>query len=208
VVPAPASPRWRRVRDTALVEACLDGDEDAWSELVFRYSRLVYSIPRRYGLDVDASQDVFQEVFAILVRQLPRIRRQAGLPKWLMTTTHRVCRQWFNRAARTPEAHLQPLDDDEPPPTQMLKWERQHLVHQALRELGGRCEELLTALFTHQGPTNYQDVARALGIAVGSIGPSRARCFAKLLEIYQRLERGDPGESNPNVSIPASRSPK
>ncbi|MHC4429247.1 MAG: hypothetical protein ACYS0D_11710 [Planctomycetota bacterium] len=64
------------------------------------------------------------------------------------------------------------------------------------------------ALFTHQGPTNYQDVARALGIAVGSIGPSRARCFAKLLEIYQRLERGNPGESNPNVSIPASRSPK
>ncbi len=35
--------------DPALVQACIDGDEGAWYELVERYSRLVYSIALRNG---------------------------------------------------------------------------------------------------------------------------------------------------------------
>ena len=72
--------------------ACLAGDESAWREVVARYGRLVHSILKRYSLDRDAAEDVFQEVFAILLRQLPGIRRRTALPKWFITTTHRTCR--------------------------------------------------------------------------------------------------------------------
>ena len=187
-VPAPSLPTWRKCRDTALMDACIGGDQDAWSELVFRYARLVYSIPRRYGLGTEACEDVFQEVFSILVRQLPKIRRQTGLPKWLMTTTHRVSRLWFARHERRLEGLPTLLDSSEPPTSEMIQWEQQHLVRAALRELGGRCEELLTALYANQGPCSYHEVARQLGISVGSIGPTRSRCFAKLVGILERME--------------------
>jgi RNA polymerase sigma factor (sigma-70 family) len=174
--------------DEALVRACRDGDESAWREIVTRYGRLVFSIPRRYGLDPEASEDVFQEVFSILVEQLPAIRNPTGLPKWLITTTHRVsCR--VIRSARGRDAHIKDgIDPNAPPLEEALRWERQHLVREGLRRLGGRCEELLTSLYLDNEHVSYRDIARQFEMPVGSIGPTRARCLRKLMEVLRVLD--------------------
>ncbi|MHC4218430.1 MAG: RNA polymerase sigma factor [Planctomycetota bacterium] len=173
--------------------ACIAGDEAAWNELVGRYGQLVFSIPRRYGLDRDACEDIFQEVFSILVRQLPGIRRRTGLPKWFITTTHHVCRHWF-RQARKRAGEPSPMPETATPPAELIQeWEQQHLVRQALRRLGGRCQELLTILYANRGPASYEDVARQLDMPVGSIGPTRARCLRKLLALIEGME----GEGEP-----------
>ena len=49
--------------DAALVHLCRAGDETAWNELVDRYQRLIFTIPRRAGLSEEQAADVFQEVF-------------------------------------------------------------------------------------------------------------------------------------------------
>lgn len=59
--------------DAQLVAACRAGDAEAWQALVHRYQRLVYSIPRKAGLDDEACADVFQQVFTRLVEHLPRL---------------------------------------------------------------------------------------------------------------------------------------
>ena len=56
--------------DEALVLACRSGDAAAWETLIARYQRLVFSIPRRVGLDTDLSAEVFQQVFTILLERL------------------------------------------------------------------------------------------------------------------------------------------
>ncbi len=140
-------------------------------------------------MDRDACEDVYQEVFSIFVRRMGTIRRSTALPKWFITTTHRVCHQWFKQAQRSRAEQTHPIDDPVPAPDLLLEWERQHVVRQALRRLGGRCEELLVALYTDQGPEAYEDVARRLGIPEGSIGPTRARCLGKLTKIMESLER-------------------
>ncbi|MHC4107546.1 MAG: RNA polymerase sigma factor [Planctomycetota bacterium] len=175
-----------------MVEACLAGGEDAWEELVCRYGPLVFSIPRHYGLDQDVCEDIFQEVFSILIGQLRRIRSRTGLPKWFITTTHRVCCQWFRRSQRSANAEPPVMDGPAPPPEHVMRWERHQLVRQALRRLGGRCEELLLALYSNQGPDSYEHVARQLEIPVGSIGPTRARCLQKLMEILAAMEAEEP----------------
>jgi RNA polymerase sigma factor (sigma-70 family) len=183
----PSAP-WKDRSDEALVAACVSGEEAAWNELVCRYGQLVFSIPRRYGLDPDACEDIFQEVFSILIRQLPGIRRRSGLPKWFITTTHRVCRSWFRQARRRAGGLAHVAEAAAPPPDLVLHWERQQVVRQALRRLGGRCEELLTALYANQGSASYEDVARQIGAPIGSIGPTRARCLRKLLELLADAE--------------------
>ena len=72
---APPVDGWTRADDADVLTASVAGDDAAWSELVARYGRLVVSVPRRYGLGREACEDIFQEVFAILVRQLPEIGR-------------------------------------------------------------------------------------------------------------------------------------
>src|SRR5258708_38425842 len=55
--------------DARLVSQCLKGNEDAWSALLEKYKRLIYSIPIKYGLSVDQATDVFQEVCVELLSE-------------------------------------------------------------------------------------------------------------------------------------------
>ena len=75
--------------DAGLVEACLAGDDAAWEKLVRRYTPLVYSIPRRFGLPTIDADDVLQTVFTIAFRQLHSLKNRRCLAAWLITITRR-----------------------------------------------------------------------------------------------------------------------
>src|SRR5687768_7375866 len=75
--------------DPELVRACQSGSQSAWDELVHRYGRLVYSIPRRYGLSEADADDVFAAVWATVFRKLNNLKDETRLSAWLITTTHR-----------------------------------------------------------------------------------------------------------------------
>ncbi len=166
--------------DTELVDACLKEDEKAWNELVARYGRLVYSIPRRYGLSAADADDVFQNVFAIVLRRLGSLQNRELLAAWLITITSRETRHFAARRRPTQELGEEMVDGKDLPPDQVQQWERRDIVWQALEQLGNPCRELLTALFLNPDPTSYAQIAHKLKIPVGSIGPTRARCFKKL----------------------------
>lgn len=176
-----------RPDDHALIAACLRGDDDAWASLIERYERLVYSIPRRAGLDPEASEEIFQDVFAALVAALPRLQRRTALPKWLMTVAHRATMRWKRRARGVDPSELAAESGDEPPIATLARWEQQHLVHLALAELDPPCRTLLDALFRDAERPGYDRIAARLGIPVGSIGPTRARCLRKLLALLEAL---------------------
>lgn len=173
--------------DAQLVQACLTGNQSAWDELVERYARLVYSIPRRYRLEPADADDVFQAVFLQLFRQLAALREHDRLSSWLITTAHRESWRIGRRSQHGVDLDSIISDVGSPDPEAAVTWERQHLVRQGLAELGGRCERLLTALFLDPDHPDYERIALQLRIPVGSIGPTRARCFEKLEKILRRL---------------------
>lgn len=170
-----------------LLDRCRQGDQQAWSRLVEEYAALVYSIPRRYRFDDADTNDIFQNVFVSLLKNLNELRDDKALTRWLMTTTHRAC--WRRgqerskaRRASDVEAILVPAEQDLPL-ADLQRWEQRHLVDRALRQLGGLCESLLRALFIHPEGANYESVGERLRIPAGSIGPTRRRCLAKLADI-------------------------
>src|SRR5215468_11626272 len=77
--------------DPELVEDCLDGDPTAWEALVFRYQRLIYSIPVKLGFSQDDAADVFQSICLKLVEKLETLRDHNKLGSWLITATTREC---------------------------------------------------------------------------------------------------------------------
>jgi RNA polymerase sigma factor (sigma-70 family) len=167
-------------KDPDLIQACLNGDESAWKELVERYARLVYSIPYRWGFSSADADDVFQNVFTIVYRRLESLRDQNVLAAWLIRITKHECQRLRRRSPNEiepPESltdSAASLDDD----VEIL--ERQHLIRAALKQLEPRCRELLTALFLESATPNYAELSARLDIPIGSIGPTRARCFKKL----------------------------
>src|SRR5690348_10543602 len=181
--------------DKQLFEACRRGDEAAWEELVNRYQKLIYTIPRRAGLDADQAADVFQEVFTTLLRKLDHIEDPTRLHAWLVTTARRTT--W--RVIRKQQAFAnEPEDDGEDEVLTsipdnaaladdvLLKLEEQHRVRVALNGLDERCQKLLKLLFYENEPRPYAEIAAALGTSEGSIGPTRARCLQKMLRLLNK----------------------
>ncbi len=173
--------------DPDLIQACLNGDEPAWKELVARYGRLVYSIPFRYGLGAADADDIFQNVFIIVHRRLETLKDQTLLAPWLITVTARETQRWCKRTRDHSPLDDTAADSAEPPLERVQQWELQYAVHQALAQLEPRCRELLTALFLDGHPASYQEISARLGLTNGSIGPTRARCFKKLEAILMKM---------------------
>lgn len=165
--------------DPLLIQACIEGDPGAWNRLVAQYKRLVYSIPLDYRMSHDEADDVFQNVFVIVYKKLASLRDPGRFSAWLITTTHREC--WRHQRARGPQASDDViLVDESPAPDAIERWEREQTVRALLEQLGSPCQELLTALFLDSSEPSYQKISEQLGLPVGSIGPTRARCFQKL----------------------------
>ena len=168
-----------------LVAGARNGDKQAWDALVERYAPLIWSICRRHRLgDADAG-DVGQSVWLHLVDQLDRIRDPAALPGWLATTTQRECGRVL-RAARGPDNARSAVDAETVPDERAGTVEQDLLVaerHAALREAFADLppdDQQLIALLIADPPVPYAQISARLGIPVGSIGPTRARCLDKM----------------------------
>lgn len=175
--------------DSDLITACLTGDEQAWLVLLERYSRLIYSIPLRFGLPKSVADEIFQETCLILLEKLNTLRDREHLSSWLITVTRRGCIQrWRRKDIETVELQETNQALETTLEEVLLRLERQHLVQRALTELSPRCQQLLKALFFADPPPSYEEIAGKLAISTGSIGPTRARCLEKLRQQIVLLE--------------------
>jgi RNA polymerase sigma factor (sigma-70 family) len=153
----------------------------------------VYSIARQHDLAEDQCDDVAQFVFTQLLKYAGSIRDGAALPAWLAQTTRRACWKLVARLRRD-DARLRemphmaasdPAARDAAADAMLTATEQAHRVRAALDELGGRCRDLLRALFVESTSPDYDAMGRRLGMPVGSIGPTRVRCLAKLAALLE-----------------------
>jgi RNA polymerase sigma factor (sigma-70 family) len=184
--------------DKQLLLACRRGDSQAWESLVKRYQRLIYTIPRRAGLDEDQSAEVFQEVFTTLFQKLDDIDDPGRLHAWLVTTARRKTWRLISKERTLqqrrmgnneddPDEEFMKIPDEAPLPDEvMVRLEQQHEVRAAVANLDERCRKLLTLLFYEPEPLSYSEIAISLGTSAGSIGPTRARCLEKMLRLLNR----------------------
>lgn len=179
--------------DSELIEACLNGDSRAWEVLLVRYQRLIYSIPLRYGLQEHDANDIFQNVSILLLENLSRLRNRERLGAWLVITTRRECwrvlrqRQDISLNAEMESIPGRQVASDSHAEDDYLTLERQVIIRSALGQLGLLCQKLLTLLFYQQPRPSYAQIAGELSLSEGSIGPTRARCLEKLINILHQM---------------------
>jgi len=181
--------------DARLVERCLAGEARAWDALVARHERLVYAVARSYRLADEDLGDVFQEVFAALVRGLPRLRDPRTLVRWLASTTERIARATARRRRReqarstAAAGEIEELPSEQPAVGDEVEvLEARALVRLALESLPEGCRRLIAALYYEDPPPDYAALARRLGMPIGSLGPTRARCIERLRRRLAELE--------------------
>ncbi|MBO2459281.1 sigma-70 family RNA polymerase sigma factor [Actinomadura sp. LCR2-06] len=160
-----------------LVVRAREGDEAAWSRLVERYSGLLWSIARAHRLgDADAG-DVVQTCWLRLVERIGALDDPAAAGCWLATTARNECMGVLRRRARDLAPVALGARPSSGPDEVAVARDRLGRVGAALEALPGRCRTLLR-LFAQAA--SYAELAAALGIPVGSVGPTRARCLSAL----------------------------
>jgi RNA polymerase sigma factor (sigma-70 family) len=167
-----------------LVAGAAAGDRAAWEALVARFQPRLLRVARSYGLNRDEAQDAVQETWIRLMRGIAGVREPRAVLGWLTTTVRRESVRILIRGRREQptdeELGADVASDAYPDPDAHLQAEaRRAELTRALDRLSPSHRRLMRALFSDTAKS-YEEIADQLGMPVGSIGPIRGRCLAKL----------------------------
>lgn len=166
------------VSDAALVARCRAGDDDAWRELVERFSRYVYAIAvQGFRLSQQDAEDVFQDVFARVYERLDSLRDDDAVRPWIAQLTRRVCIDRLRSGSRESDADLDDLPEL-PAEDALSALEEAFDVHEAMAELPENCQQILDRFFARD--ESYRLIGDALDLPAGTIASRISRCLVKL----------------------------
>jgi RNA polymerase sigma-70 factor (ECF subfamily) len=169
--------------DAALVARCRAGDDDAWRELVERFSRYVYAIAvQGFRLGQQDAEDVFQDVFARVYERLGSLRDDEAVRPWIAQLTRRVCIDRLRSGARESDADIDELPEL-PAEDVLTALENAFDVHDALAELPENCQQILDRFFARD--ESYRTIGDALGLPAGTIASRLSRCLDKLRDTFE-----------------------
>jgi len=175
----------QRISDDRIAELVLEaaaGDQASWDALVEQFTGLLWAVVRAYRLgDADAA-DVVQETWLRLVESLDKLHDPARVGGWLATTARRECMRVLRARQRQVPVGDEAVDQvspDLPPGESLIMMERHEAVWRGFSSLPDRDQALLRLLIAEPSPT-YEEISAALGMPIGSIGPSRQRALERL----------------------------
>jgi RNA polymerase sigma factor (sigma-70 family) len=159
------------------------GDAAAVDDLVTAMTPVLWHVVRAYGHDRQSAEDVIATTWLGFVRLHQTINDPKAVASWLITSARRGAAEHARKARRAspvedeklavvlPDAEsaeeLAVLDDDA-----ARLW-------RAVASVDERCRKLLRVIAFMERP-DYQSLSKELDMPVGSIGPTRARCLAKV----------------------------
>jgi RNA polymerase sigma factor (sigma-70 family) len=168
------------------------GEQAAWEQLVTTYSPLLWGIARSYRLAASDAADAVQTTWLRLVEHLADIRRPEAVGAWLATTLRRECILTRKRTDRQPPmdiAAMEISDESAAVERQIIRQEEKAALENAMQLLSDR-QRVLLRMLAATPPPSYEEVAAALDIPVGSIGPTKGRALRRLRRL---LDSGHAG---------------
>jgi RNA polymerase sigma factor (sigma-70 family) len=176
----------RPARLARCLERARNGDLTALDEVVRELNPLLWHVARTQLPIAEHAADVVQTTWLELLQRLHDIRTPEALTAWLVTTTRREAWRVRDRQRRQQVDGAEALEsaaDPGPGPDEHVVYdERNQLLWRHFRRLSERCRMLLRVVAQVDRP-DYSVIAEALGMPLGSIGPTRGRCLAKLREM-------------------------
>lgn len=181
---AASSPDAASLQIVGWVQRAATGDINAWNRLVDQYSRLIWSITSSFKFGESDAADVVQTTWMRLIEHIDRIEQPARVGSWLASTARNECLRHVAARKRIvlvqEDAELDAACQHGPDVDEaLLASERARDVRQAISHLPLQWQRLMEMLMSDP-PVSYAEISDQLGLPIGSIGPTRGRCLAKL----------------------------
>jgi RNA polymerase sigma factor (sigma-70 family) len=181
---APRRPEAAALDIAALVKRAAAGDHRAWERLVEQFARLIWALTRDFRLSESDASDVAQATWLRLLEHIDRLQRPDRVGSWLAATARHECLRAMAARKKTvlvdddlalhdASAHQPQVDE------RLLAEERAQAVRAAIARLPEQWQQLMELLMADP-PATYAEISDKLGLPIGSIGPTRGRCLARL----------------------------
>lgn len=175
---------YRSESDWDLIVACKNGDETAWSTFIARYDRLLYYILDQYQIPSEEIADIIQNSFISLMEKLDSFDESYNFKAWLKTVAKRQAWRYLENRKREDVGSEENTSDSIIPDYMdkdaIDRNQQKVQLHEGVLNLDERCRQLLIHLYFDDPTPPYDEIAENLGMPLGSIGPTRARCLKKL----------------------------
>jgi len=182
-----------------LVERCRRGDDEAWRELVDRYSPKIYSIAYHFTLKREEAEEMSQEIFLKIFENLHRYDGGFPLVAWIVSLSRNLCIDRYRRGKReksfrfvSDDAVAPMLTSTDDPAARALQNERTKLLFSALSEIPEDLAEIL--VLRDLDGLAYEEIGRALELPDGTVKSRLFRARAEVArKIRERRENGGGG---------------
>ncbi len=181
-------------QDRELIEATLQGQTEAYGELVKRYQdRLFHSLCYMLGSREDA-KDIAQQTFVRAFQKLSQFRHDSAFYSWLFRIALNEAASYRRR--KRPELRLEDVPEDERkydpsdphrdvmPAYQVSLRETQRLVWQAINQLPEEFRQVL--VLKEMDNLSYEQIAEIIGCPIGTV---RSRLFRARSALRKKLEK-------------------
>ena len=178
-----------------LVRRAHAGDGLAWEEIVTAFSRRVFNLAYRFTSNVEAAEDLTQEVFIRVYRSLDQYDpKQGDLANWLMRLARNLVIDDYRHRQRNPQNSMADAVDDHQYHLRAVgggaqkEMERRELASQVQEGIDKLPADLKTCVILRDiEELTYQEIVDVLKIPEGTVKSRINRGRIELAKILKRM---------------------
>jgi len=182
-----------------LIARCLDGDQDAWDQIVRQHWRKVFNLAYKFVGRHDEAEDLTQDIFLKIFKALHTFDRRANFQTWLISISRNLCIDHYRSVRKEREtmardvdaAELSPVSRERGPYSQLEQLDLRHLIRKALAELPPSLRQAV--ILRDLQEFSYQEIAGQLGLPEGTVKSRINRGRLELARQLRRLQSRQPG---------------
>ncbi len=177
--------------DEELMEAYIEGNDEAFQPLFERYAPILFRLTRRHLRSDELAEEIVQQTFFRLHGARNDFRRGSKLRPWVMTIAMNLVREHWRRKKRRKTTSLE-VDTQAAPEAEFMPLEiqeRSKLLHEALEKLPTSQREVIELHWFQERP--YAEVAAIVGTSEGAVRVRAHRAYATLKQLLVSEIRGD-----------------
>lgn len=172
--------------DEQLIKKALAGNKKAWFSLIQRYEKSVYNYGLRMTGNPADSQDLMQDIFVSVFRNLSSYQGTGAFKSWLFRIAHYRCVEFYRR--RKPNVSLDETpeieESEQSTPEQLLQGDQsQRELHKAMQRLPVNQRAVVELKFF--GQFTFDEIAVQLGVSANTV---KSRLYSALEKLKGHLE--------------------
>ena len=160
-----------RMNETIWVQQTLDGDRDAFANLVEKYKTSVYNLAYRMLGRPTEAEDAAQETFLRAYTRLGSYKPEHKFSSWLLAITAHLCIDHLRRAQPLLLEEVQPYEvedgQSEDPEAALLAVEREEAVQRLLEALPAHYRLVIVLRYWHD--LSYREIAQVTRLSEGAV---------------------------------------